>query len=150
LYPIETYAALVDVSGLQPCLAHYDPHAHELEILDSALEPQGLFDALGDHSGSVPRAPAVFFACALFERSVVKYGHRGYRFAMLEAGMLTYLYSLAARTMDLGTLNWGGFHDDAVHDLFGLDGVSETVVDALLLGAPAPAEPVNDGAESAG
>src|SRR5262249_31941934 len=138
LYPIETYVALVDVEGLRPCLAHYDPHSHELEILDSALEPQGLLDALGDHSAAMPRAPPVAFACAIFERSVVKYGHRGYRFSMLEAGMLTYLYSLVANSIGLGTLNWGGYLDDAVHDLFDLDGISEAIVDALLLGEPEP------------
>jgi SagB-type dehydrogenase family enzyme len=139
LYPIETYVALVDVEGLRPCLAHYDPHAHELQILDSALEPQNLLEALGGHAGSTPRAPAVLFACALFERSVVKYGNRGYRFSMLEAGMLTYLYSLAAVSMGLGTVNWGGFLDDTVHDLFDLDGIGEAVVDTVLLGVPEPA-----------
>ncbi len=140
LYPIETYVALVNVEGLEPCLAHYDPHAHELEILNPALEPARLQEAMGDHEGSLPRSPAVLFACALFERSVVKYGHRGYRFAMLEAGMVTYLYSLVATSMGLGTLNWGGCLDDVVHDLFGLDGVSETIVDTLLLGEPQPEE----------
>lgn len=134
LYPIETYVALVDVEGVEPCLAHYDPYAHALEVLEPKLDPRRLLDAMGDHEGSVPRAPVVLFACALFERSVVKYGHRGYRFAMLEAGMVTYLYSLMANSIGMGTLNWGGCLDDTLHDLFGLDGVSENIVDTMMLG----------------
>jgi SagB-type dehydrogenase family enzyme len=135
LYPIETYVALLRVEGIAPGVAHYDPYAHELQVFEPSLQPDALARALG---GAAPWVPVVLFACALFERSVVKYGRRGYRFAMLEAGMLTYLYALVATASGLGSLHWGGFLDDEVHDLLGLDGIGETIVDCVLIGDRAP------------
>jgi len=137
LYPIETYVALRRVRGLPSCIAHYDPYAHELEIVRSPLDLTALANALGGEGVSIPDVPAVIFASALFERTTVKYRERGYRFALLEAGMLTYLYSLGATAIDLDTLHWGGFLDDEVNDLMGLDGVGETAVECLFLG-PSP------------
>jgi SagB-type dehydrogenase family enzyme len=132
LYPIETYVALLGVEGMASCCAHYDPFAHELQIIDEALTAERFLEALG--AGDPPLANMGIFPCALFERSYTKYGERGHRFAMLEAGMLGFVYDLAATDGDLATLHWGGFYDDDIHVLFGLDGVRETVVDCLLIG----------------
>src|SRR5262245_45907944 len=33
LYPLEVYVVALDVEGLEPCVAHYDPTRHRLSLL---------------------------------------------------------------------------------------------------------------------
>jgi SagB-type dehydrogenase family enzyme len=153
LFPIETYAALLNVDGIRPCVAYYDPFAHAIVRVEDLLETRHFNRTLAASdatAASPPSAPVVIFACALFERSAVKYMQRGYRFALLEAGMVTYLYSLAAVANGFGSLHWGGFFDDEINSCFDLDGLNETIVDCLFVGKPATGAPTGIGPEQNG
>ena len=67
----------------------------------------------------------------------VKYGERGYRFALLECGHIAQNLLLAAEAEGLAAVPIGGFVDDMINDLMGLDGVSEAVVYVVLAGSRA-------------
>jgi hypothetical protein len=41
---------------------------------------------------------------------------------------------LTAAAAGLGSLAWGGFYDDGLHRLLGIDGVNEAIVHALFIG----------------
>ena len=70
----------------------------------------------------------------MFWRSRFKYGLRGYRFALLEAGHLVQNLVLAAGALEVGALPLGGFYDRRVDELVGADGLDEATVYAVLLG----------------
>jgi SagB-type dehydrogenase family enzyme len=59
---------------------------------------------------------------SVFMRSMCKYGARGYRFALLEAGHQAENICLMAVQLGLGSLCIGGFHDTSVNDILGIDG----------------------------
>jgi SagB-type dehydrogenase family enzyme len=80
--------------------------------------------------------PALTLAVAgTFARSRAKYGLRGYRFALLEAGHLVQAALTVATALGASTLPWGGFIDAAVDAHLELDGLERSCVYLLALSA---------------
>jgi SagB-type dehydrogenase family enzyme len=77
----------------------------------------------------------------MFWRSRFKYGQRGYRFTLLEAGHLVQNVVLMCAALDLAAVPIGGFYDRPVDMLLGADGVNESIVYAVCLGRPDAEEP---------
>lgn len=65
-----------------------------------------------------------------------KYGNRGYRFAVLEAGHIAQMTHLAAVDKGLSTTEWGAFRDRDVARLFQIGGMA--AVTAISIGVAAP------------
>lgn len=141
LYPTEFYFFLNQVEGVEPCIAHYDARNHCLRV----LKPQD-----GDAFGSAEvrggeksiKAPVVCVMTSVPQRATAKYGSRGYRMALLEAGHASQNLCLAAQGLGLGSLVYGAYYDDELAALLDIDGVTETVVSVMLLGRNAPQEAV--------
>lgn len=133
LYPLEIYAHAARVRGLSPGLYHYDP---EEEALDVLREGDGSSDlaALVFQPELLSGAAAVVMISAVFLRTTFKYGDRGYRFALLEAGHVCQNATLTAGEMGLAAAPIGGYLDREVDRYLGLDGLTESVVYMLLIG----------------
>src|SRR5581483_8694883 len=132
LYPLELYVLALSVDGLEPGAYHYHPFRHRLERLGGA-DRRTAGAALVDPS-LADRAAALLVVTAMFWRSRFKYGLRGYRFALLEAGHLVQNAVLAAAALAVPALPLGGFYDRRLDALVGADGLDEATVYALLLG----------------
>jgi SagB-type dehydrogenase family enzyme len=133
LYPLELYALCLRVDGLARGLYHYDPLRHVLEPLGGDV-PQERLEALTAYPELVVPAGVVLFATALFWRTRFKYGLRGYRFALLEAGHVAQNVLLAAAALDAAAVPVGGVFDRRVEQLLEVDGVDESLVYALSVG----------------
>jgi SagB-type dehydrogenase family enzyme len=133
LYPLDIYIYAARVHGLDMGLYHYTPNSHSLDVLRTAdeLERISRFFVQGYLA---LKAAAILFISATFARTVFKYGDRGYRFVLLEAGHLAQNANLTAQEMDLATANIGGFTDRDVDRYLGLDGVNESTMYLLLIG----------------
>jgi len=66
-----------------------------------------------------------------------KYGDRGYRYILLEAGHVMQNLNLACTSLGLGSCNIGGFFDDELAGLLGLPVAQEAVLYAVAIGMPA-------------
>lgn len=133
LYPLEIYLYAATVEDLESGLYHYDPEDHSLDALPLSAHrrhPAPLFV----QQTLVEDAAAILFISAIFRRSTFKYGDRGYRFVLLEAGHLAQNAIIAGTEMDLAVTSIGGFFDREVDRYLGFDGLSESTVYALLLG----------------
>ena len=133
LYPLELYPVALRVDGLDAGVFHFDPPRHVLELVqagDVAAELEATCPSLGPLAGEA----AVVFVTAVFWRSRFKYGLRGYRFALLEAGHVVQNVLLAATELGVAALPLGGFYDTLVERLLGVDGVDESAVYAIVLG----------------
>jgi SagB-type dehydrogenase family enzyme len=131
LYPLEVYVVAPAVTGVEPGTYHYDPFRHRL----ARLGPFGfanLRESLVDQSLADVTA-ALLVVTGVFWRSRVKYGPRGYRFALLEAGHVVQNALLAATDLGLPVLPVGGFHDAATDRIVGADGLDEASLYAVLL-----------------
>ncbi len=136
LYPLELYVAAAAVSDLAAGLYHFDPFRTALERLRS-FDPRGGLAALSPYGDLLAAAAAVVFVTAMFWRTRFKYGLRGYRFALLEAGHVGQNVLLAATALDLASVPVGGMYDRRVDEFLGVDGVNESTIYTFSIGARA-------------
>lgn len=135
LYPIETYVAVNSVEGLPQGLYHYNVRAHALEQLRAGPIGDEVSRAALDQD-MCAEAPVVLIHSAVFERTVWKYGQRGYRYVYLDAGHVSAQMSLAAASMGLGSCQIAAIYDDEMNRLLGVDGVKESVLYMSVVGRP--------------
>ncbi|HWE81528.1 MAG TPA: SagB/ThcOx family dehydrogenase [Gaiellaceae bacterium] len=135
LYPLEVYVVSLAVNDLDRGIYHYHPFRHRLSRLAPLPWPD-LRAAMVD-PGVLDHAASLLIVTAVFWRSRFKYGARGYRFALLEAGHLVQNAVLAATDVGMPTLPLGGFFDRRLDALVHADGLDEATVHALVLGGSA-------------
>lgn len=133
LYPLELYPVVLRVDGLDAAVFHFDPPRHVVELVQVVNVATEL-EATCPFPGLLADAAAVVFVTAVFWRSRFKYGLRGYRFALLEAGHVIQNVLLTATELGVQALPLGGFYDARVERLLCVDGVDESVVYAVVLG----------------
>ena len=139
LYPLELFFYSHRLDGLAAGLYHYNPSTNSLSLIRDGDESHQL-SKMVIQSELVVNASMVLFMTALFERSIFKYGDRGYRFVLLEAGHVAQNINLVAAGLGLGSVNIGGFYDREVDAWLGLDGLTHSTVYMIALGKPQEGE----------
>jgi SagB-type dehydrogenase family enzyme len=138
LHPTHMFVAVLKEGEPAPGIYHYDVAAHALERVKRLAAPdiKALFAAFPIHPFVVDleRASAICFVTTKFWRSRAKYGPRGYRYCLQEAGAACQNLNLAAVSLGLAHVVLGGFYDDEVHACLELDGVDHAVVTAIAVG----------------
>ncbi len=133
LYPIELYAVVHDVTGLEPGIYHYAVREHGLELLQTGNFRAAVMQA-GLWQDFLAQANVCFVLSAIFQRARWKYHERTYRYVLLEAGHIGQNLYLAATSMGLGACAVGAFLDDDLNQLLGLDGKDEAVIYIVVVG----------------
>jgi SagB-type dehydrogenase family enzyme len=139
LYPLDLFIYTIHVNELEPGLYHYNPTRHELRLVREGDLSRMISDALLQPS-TPHEASLIVFLAGFFERSTFKYGERGYRFVLLEAGHVAQNINLVAVALGLGCRNIGGFFDRQMDDLLQLDGCNQSTLYLIAIG-----EMLNDG-----
>ena len=93
----------------------------------------------------IESAAAVILITAVFQRTTFKYGERGYRFALIEAGHVAQNIDLIAGALRLPAANLGGFFDREVEALLDVDGVEQSLVYAVAVGSKRAAPVASEG-----
>jgi len=137
LFPLELYVHTESLEGQSSGLYHYNPLHHHLCLLREGGQGALLGESMVQGK-IVTQASVVIFLTAIFERSIFKYGDRGYRFILMEAGHVAQNLNLVAGALNLGCLNIGGFYDRKVDAFLGLDGVTHSTLYLVALGQSSP------------
>lgn len=137
LYPLEIYLHAASVGGLAAGLYHYDPGNHVLHELTGGDQTESLASMLVQPE-LARSASVLFFLSAIPERSCFKYGDRGYRFLLLEAGHVAQNINLVATALGLGVLNIGGYLDHEIDAWLGVDGITQSAMYLIAVGGTAP------------
>jgi len=135
LFPLEIYLLARNVEQVPAGIYHYNVRGHSLELLRAGGSFSELDKAL-IFAPIISDASLIFFLTAVFSRSQKKYGPRGYRYILLEAGHVAQNLCLSATEQGLGSLCMGGYFDGRLNRFLGFDGVSEAVVYSLAVGYP--------------
>jgi SagB-type dehydrogenase family enzyme len=138
LFPLELYVAALRIEGLEPGLYHYGSATSSLNVVAPGDPLPALKRVLAWEGVDIENAALALIVTAVFRRNTVKYADRGYRLILLEAGEAGQNLCLLAADMKLGACLLGGFLDDELSDVLGLDGVDEAPLLPVLLGRPAP------------
>lgn len=134
LYPIEVYVAALACASVERGIHHYDPGTHALARV-APCPAQAELERLIFADDLWPGTAAALVLTGVFDRTQAKYGERGYRFVLLEAGHAAQNMLLAAQSLGLAGAPIGGFCEDALGAAMGLDVTRESLVYVVLLGA---------------
>lgn len=131
-YPLEVYLLARRVKGLSEGLYHYNVLEHALEL----LLKQNLKDEILKITGQdwVENAAAIFLISSVFGRTRVKYGDRGYRYILLEAGHLGQNIYLTTEALGIKCCAIGGFLDKKINQMIDIDEDNEAVLYMLAIG----------------
>lgn len=133
LYPLEIYLGVRHVEGLGAGLYHYHSDSHTLRHLDGGDPTERLVSICCDQPQAGQSAAAVFFTLS-FDKVRRKYGERGYRYALLDAGHAAQNLCLSCCAQDLAAMTTCGFFDNRANGWLGLDGVDEGAVYVAFIG----------------
>jgi SagB-type dehydrogenase family enzyme len=133
LYPLEIYPIVFRVEGLDEGIYHYRVVDHSLELIRPG-PCHSEFIQTTTYPDLCNKAAVALAITAVFQRSLWKYMNRGYRFVMNDAGALIQSLYLMGTAFQLGTFALGGFFDDQVGELLGINNVDECPVICFLLG----------------
>jgi SagB-type dehydrogenase family enzyme len=118
-YPIEAYALIFDSEGnANKKIVYYNPDLNSLSFIGECPE----WSEIKDKTGLlIEGEPSALFVFAGFpSRITSKYGERGGRFLLIEAGHYLQNLSLRVAFEGLCGVEAGGLHDDEIKALLGL------------------------------
>ena len=132
-YPIETYLISIN-SDLEKGVYHYNIKTHSLEKIRT-------FDTFDDEDFFTPTqkwikdASILIVLTAVFDRNTIKYSDRGYRHILTEAGHIGQNIYLVCAAMKLACCGVGGYYDNRLNELIGVQDISESVINVTSVGA---------------
>jgi SagB-type dehydrogenase family enzyme len=133
LYPLELFFYSSHIEDQPAGLYHYNPAKNVIR----RIREENLSDSIANllvQPEIAEQASLIIFITAMFERSTFKYGDRGYRFVLLEAGHVAQNFNLVASGLGLGCLNIGGYFDKRTNELLELDGLTQSAIYLLAVG----------------
>jgi len=127
-HAFETLLLANRVEDLEPLLYQYMALEHKLGVVshDSRIAEKIVFGCMGQNM--VATSAATFIWVADVERMAWRYGERGYRYILLDAGHVCQNLYLAAESIGCGACGIGAFDDDVLNETLGLDGERHFVV----------------------
>jgi SagB-type dehydrogenase family enzyme len=133
---IETYVIVQAIESIDPGIYYYAPRSRALRcVRKGQFRDQSHHFCLGQELGL--SASAVVVHVSDLPRALEKYGERAYRYLHLDAGHLGQRMNLSAIALGAGASGIGGFFDDEVNALLGIDR-ERIVVYVTCLGKPQP------------
>jgi len=138
LYPIDLYVAALNVKDLKRGLYRYHPRKDILIQLEDSAAVKKLLTtfAMSDEQLTYTKASVELILVGAPWRSMRKYGARGLRFMLQEAGALSQNTHLTVAALGLGSVDCASVYDDEVHDILKIDGRYNTLLHTILIGTP--------------
>lgn len=133
LYPAEIYIAVRKVTGVEPGIYHYNVPNHELELMIPGDPTEKTLEVCCGQE-YVRQASVVILISGVLARTKLKYGERGYRYALLDVGHLGQNIYLSCTSLELAVMTTCGFFDDEANKLLRIDGVDETTLYVAFIG----------------
>ncbi|MFN2503896.1 MAG: SagB/ThcOx family dehydrogenase [Acidimicrobiales bacterium] len=135
-YPLEIHLIAHSVAGLEIGTYRYLPALHSLQRTGPAVDAQRVCEIFLDQ-GYLAAASAIAVLVARLEPSLSRYGDRGYRYVLFEAGHVAQNINLAGNACGLGTVDLGGFLDLPLAEALGLS--DQIPLYGVALGSPSSA-----------
>lgn len=129
-YPLEIY--ILSQNGEIPKgVYHYNVKNHYLEVL---VELDTFDYTKYFNQKWIVHASYILLFTGVFSRTVSKYGSRGYRHILQEAGHLGQNFYLNAAALDIRICAVGLYKEQALEKLIDIDGKNESVIYCLCIG----------------
>jgi SagB-type dehydrogenase family enzyme len=137
-YPLELHLVVRAVDSLPEGSYRYLPKEHALAPTGPSVSFSRLADIFFRQPYLAPAAAIVVIA-GNFEPTTARYGLRGYRYVLFEAGHVAQNLLLAATALGAGSLSLGGFLDDMLANTLQV-GLQVAPLYGVALGQPADSD----------
>lgn len=133
-FPIEIYPIIFLGNKEIPAgLYHYNVKEHALDVLwQRPFNTADVADLFVYEW--IQNASLAIVMTGVFWRTKMKYGERGYRYVLLEAGHIGENVYLTAEALGLRCCAMGGMRDENIEKFLDIDGITESVIHSLILG----------------
>jgi SagB-type dehydrogenase family enzyme len=134
IYPLRLYFANLNIRGLKKGIYYYCPQCNA--FIESIMHdlPCDINDWFRTKHIKYNTAKAIIFIAAFPHSTLSKYGERGYRYLLFEAGHIAQNITLAAIEKGLNSICVGGFDDDKVNMALGLSNRGEAALYSIAIG----------------
>lgn len=133
-YPLSVITLVLSVVDTSRGFYEYQPNTDTLDYLSGISIPLELNDWFRTTHIDYRSAAAIIFIIGHWQRICPKYGSRGYRYLLLEAGHMAQNICLLTTTLGVPHVPVGGFDDDVVNSAFNLNSEKEGVVYTIVIG----------------
>lgn len=126
-HAFETFLLITNVNGLTPGAYRYLALDHQL--VEVNLD-EGIVSKLVEASRMkfIETAPVTFIWTAVTERMTWRYGNRGYRYLLLDAGHVCQNLYLSAESINCGACAIDAYNDDEMNRLLNINGEDQFVI----------------------
>lgn len=124
-FPGELYVAAFAVEGLEPGLYHYSPREFALRKLRDGAETLARLTRGRPDLAFLKTVPAAMLASTIFCRSTWRFGKRGYRHALHDAGYLVQNLVSVATGLGIQSITRLHVNDAATRELIGVSADSD-------------------------
>lgn len=126
-YPLEIYVGICNCNKLKMGIYHFNVKNNTLELIRSFPDINMLYKML-ERQEFVKQSSAMIFITAHFDRTMDKYGERGYRYILFDAGHFAQNITLISQSLNYKSVLMGGFEDDELNSVLNIDGINEGVI----------------------
>ena len=134
-YPIEVFAFFFNTdTEFDKKIVYYNADFHSLTIVGTCPSWDEILEECGLLVEGIPAALFIFVGFA--ERVISKYGERGGRFLLIEAGHYAQNLSLRIAALGMSGVEAGGLHDDRLKRYLCLNGTGALIALGFACGYP--------------
>lgn len=133
---IETFPIVFDVVGVPPGIHHFDSVSHEFAEVEAG-QFREWFRRDVVFQDEFAEASAAIVLAGVFKNLRTKYGIRGYRSCLIDAGHASENVYLAGTALNISVCATTGFVDDELDEALRLDGVDVASLVVILVGKAA-------------
>jgi SagB-type dehydrogenase family enzyme len=136
LYPIELYVGAMGVVGLETGIYRYQPKRDSLLRVGGEKAVERLLNCFNvqEEMITLHRANLVALLVGRPWRSMRKYGPRGLRYLLIEAGAITQNIHLATQALGFSSVDCASVVDAEVHEVLDIDGLYEALIHTIVIG----------------
>ena len=132
-YPLEIYIISLALEGLDRHVYHYNVKENCLEDLLVNVTNEWILKCTGDEKWILDSNFLVIIT-GVPDRSRIKYGERGFRFMLIEAGHLAQNIIISSGFEDLVACSLGGFIENEIISLLDIANVKEYPLYMIIVG----------------
>lgn len=127
--PLEVFGSLAGVEGVPEGVIHFDKKQDVARLLHERPGAGIMQQALPDSTAS----DCYLFITAMFQRSVLLFGEKGYRFAVSKSGRMAQSILLAGTAIGIEARLEHIFFERPIESLIGIDGVDHALLQVIAL-----------------
>jgi SagB-type dehydrogenase family enzyme len=128
-FPLEIFGVSSNMDTMPSGVFHVDKEHGQIQLIQEGIEEERLSQCFPDQKN----ATTYLFITAIFQRSALLFGEKGYRVAITESGRLCQNILIAAAAIGVHAKTESQYYEREIERLIGIDGVEHALLQVIAL-----------------